>query len=45
MTKMFPLMVLALIATLAAPLAVDYVGGLTLDLAAKTTAQMGEALK
>ena len=40
MTKIFPLVIAALILTAAGPLAVEWVGGLTLDVAQGTVAQM-----
>ncbi len=44
MTRIFPFMIVALFIAMAAPLAVDWVGGLTLDLANETATKMQEAL-
>jgi hypothetical protein len=43
MTKLFPLAIAALVLTLAGPMAVEWVGGMTLDLTAQTVTQMQEA--
>lgn len=43
MTKIFPLALAALVLTLAGPMAVEWVGGMTLDLAGQAVAQMQEA--
>ena len=45
MTKILPLVIAAMILTAAGPLAVEWVGGLTMDLATQTTTQMQGALK
>ncbi len=42
MTRIFPFMIVALFIAMFAPLAVDWVGGLTLDLANETAAKMQE---
>lgn len=44
MTKLYPLMIAALVLTLAGPMAVEWVGGMTQDLAANTVAQL-DAMK
>lgn len=43
MTKIFPLALALLVLTVAGPLAVEWVGGLTLELSAETVTQMQEA--
>ena len=40
MNKLFPLLIITLIVAVVGPMAVDYIGGLTLDVAASTAAQL-----
>jgi len=40
MNNLFPLLIITLIAAAIGPMAVDYIGGLTLDVAVSTAAQL-----
>lgn len=45
MTRIFPMMIILIVVALAGPVAVDWVAGLTVDLAADTATQMQELSK
>lgn len=45
MNNLFPLLIITLIVAFVGPVAVDYIGGLTLDVASNTADQMKQVLK